>query len=720
MLEHPLSPPADEEAYRKHFLRSDALQASLVMALYSLAIVAFAKNDWILFGASKQFYLLVANRIVLMGLVVSAIGVFLRSKTPRTHDQAIIAFLLFDAISSFYILSTRPPEYIGHASTLLMAVIVYYFVLPGPLGWRTAATVLTSIRVFIFTLNAAGPVIGRNAAIITHVLTHLVGFPIALRMAKLRRERFQAQLAEERTRKQLEIAKDRAERLARAKSDFLATMSHEFRTPMNAVLGLSEVLSHSALTSEQRDAVKTIHKSADSLLVLLNDILDHAKIDSGRMTFEKAPIDIRDLAEAALATVRYKATEKRIILELSTSADIPAGILGDSARIRQVLVNLLSNATKFTDAGKVSLHVTARRIDDKQHELHFRVEDTGIGISKEDLERIFSPFEQAAVNLNKGYGGTGLGLSISRSLAELMGGSLRAESTVGKGSVFDFSLTAEEAEAPAKHMETEILRLAEKMPLRILIAEDNATNQRVAIAMLGQLGYGADIVANGRLAIEALQQNRYDVVFMDRHMPVLDGIEATKLIRSEPPGDERPYIVAMTASAFADDRAVCRAAGMDDFVSKPMRISDLRSALSKAFHTSSRQHQNLPALDPNTTGRDDIALLDAQPLEQLRALESVGEPGFFQSLCREFITETQSRIALLPDLLTARDAKTLEREAHSMKSASASLGAMKLSELCSQLERTAREEKLDECGVLIEELRAEFPRVQRALEREIN
>ena len=391
---------------------------------------------------------------------------------------------------------------------------------------------------------------------------------------------------------ELRLARDIAEKNARAKSEFLANMSHEIRTPMNAVLGMIHILGNSELTEKQRDYLEKAEHSAGLLMRIINDILDFSKIDAGKLEMERTRFSLRTLVGNIRDIIGTPAEQKGLALSLDVAEGVPDLLLGDPLRLEQVLLNIASNAVKFTQEGGVGVCVTQKSVSHENRiELLFEVADTGIGLSQEQLEGLFSPFSQADTSMTRKYGGTGLGLAISRSLVELMGGSIWCESTLGKGSRFFFTVNlelacdesaggAEPEGAPGKARKASKADRRRRASgdgddfgdlagMRVLLAEDNEINQLIAIELLSAKGVEVTATNNGREALEALAKNEYDLVLMDIQMPEMDGLSATAKIRENPKYADLP-IVAMTAHAMAGDREISLSGGMNDHITKPI------------------------------------------------------------------------------------------------------------------------------------------------------
>jgi signal transduction histidine kinase/FixJ family two-component response regulator len=504
----------------------------------------------------------------------------------------------------------------------------------------------------------------------------------------------------------LQEAKEEALAASRAKSEFLANMSHEIRTPMNGVIGTTALLQETPLTATQRDYVKTIRASGGVLLALINDILDFSKMESGRVEIERAPFNLETVILESLELVAPLAARQGLVLRHTIEEGTPEALVGDLARTRQVLINLLGNAVKFTPQGEVRVSLSASPLGDEICEAHFAVSDTGVGISPEDLSRLFVAFHQLDGSLARQHGGTGLGLAISKRLVELMGGRIWAESTAGQGSTFHFTIAGEAASASPRQPDLAYRAagsvdggLARHHPLRILLAEDHPVNRKVMLSMLEHLGYRADLAINGSEVLEALERQPYDVILMDVQMPEMDGLAATHRIRRELPGDRQPWIIALTAHALSGDRERCLAAGMDDYLGKPVQIADLVAALAAAGPPD---------------GQRERETLDPECLDRLRHLP--GGDGFLETLVQTFRATSAADLAALRWEAEESRWSDVGHTAHRLKGSSATLGLLQVTAACCAIEERIRAGRTDEMGPLVMRLEQEVERARAALE----
>ncbi len=534
-----------------------------------------------------------------------------------------------------------------------------------------------------------------------------------------------------------------AEQASQAKSIFLATVSHEIRTPMYGVIGSADLLAQSRLGPEEAELVETIRESASGLLTVIDDILDFSKIEAGRVELEREPLSLRGVVEAACNALRPLAVRKSVALSLSADPSLPASVLGDGVRLRQILNNLLSNAIKFSSGqarpGQVA--VRAERVGEAI--VRFSVSDNGIGISPELRAKLFKPFIQAEASTTRRFGGTGLGLSICHRLVELHGGQIDVDSTPGQGSTFSVTLPVEvvsEASGTsvgadgtvhrslATARDAESLREQTAAPIPpgdaappasvgsrlILVAEDNEINRRLVRHQLARLGFAAEVVANGREALEAWRAGRHALLMIDLHMPEMDGYEVTRIIRAEEDGADRTPIIAFTANALRKEAERCRDAGMDDYVSKPVVVETLKAVLERWLPASRAVPVSSPRRAATARPRSSDAVLDKSVLAAL-----IGDDeDLIADFLADFRRSAQEARTRMQAAIAAADWAAAAAVAHRLKSSSRSVGARSLADCCERIELAGRTGAID--ALLHEEFEKILAAVLAAIDESVN
>lgn len=524
-----------------------------------------------------------------------------------------------------------------------------------------------------------------------------------------------------------------------AKSRFLANMSHEIRTPMNGIIGMTELLQSTPLSPLQLKYVDAVHRSGDILLSIINNILDLSKIEAGRTDLEKIPFSLRETIKSSLVLFAGKINQKGLVYECTVAEDVPDALMGDSARFAQILNNLLGNAVRFTDSGRISVATSVHERHSDNIILRFQVTDTGIGIPSESQSEIFNRFSQADIATTRKYGGTGLGLAISRHLAELMGGAIGVESRSGAGSTFWFTCRFEiypyplPDKTPTGPIRPFVHSLAG--PVKVLLAEDNSINQEIGSAMLESLGCKVVLAESGTEAIEAFGKETFDLVLMDCQMPEMDGYEATRIIRQKEQqadrsdsGRKRSCIIALTANALMGDKEKCLAAGMDDYLAKPFTIHQIHTVMSRWLGTDSEAAGNISSPDPGLREESpiltdeqhhlvdvDLSVIDKRFITQITSLQKPGTPSILEKVVDSYLECFPSQSENLGKAVRTNDISSMLSISHTLKSSSATLGATALADMFREVEHLAQKKTTLGAAELLDKIEVVFVDVKKAL-----
>jgi signal transduction histidine kinase/CheY-like chemotaxis protein len=562
----------------------------LLVWLGMMSLLFFFRASIHYFGLYKtqktRIPLEVVRRWYLVAVMVTGAGWGITSVLMFPYnqiEQVVLAFLLVGVSASGIMYSHVVWVYYAYVGFVLLPLMVRLFSIGGEVYYALSAMTGFFLGVMILAVHK----MNQSSMAVLELSYKNEGLIDELTRASQDLERLNKSLSNEveyvkEVETELVEERDRAERMSAAKGQFLANMSHEIRTPMNGVIGTLQLLEASDLTETQREYASTAHKSAEALLSILNDILDLSKIEAGKLSLENITFDLREVISDITALHALSADQKNVNLYSEIDDALPGFVIGDPTRIRQILVNLISNALKFTEKGEVCVRLKLLSHDADNAVVRIEISDTGVGIEKVTLDKLFNAFTQADGSTTRKYGGTGLGLAIVKQLVNLMRGKLGVESEPRKGSTFWFEIPLGVAQSGLKKKPVDEVREKRPMPnARILLAEDNPVNQMVACKMLEKLGLQTVVAANGNLALKQLETEEFDVVLMDCQMPEMDGFAATRILRDYERQMSKPHItvIAMTANVMEGDRERCLDAGMDDYIGKPVKMDELEEIL---------------------------------------------------------------------------------------------------------------------------------------------